>query len=109
MSCQQQAVSELLAYLAFEKKKGSEILPDDVKDLRDAGRSVLQGIDDFLQLAPREDVIMVERNTRAAAAVAATSAVAPLATENAGRGRTLRGAVAGEGAFVGGAWMRAGQ
>lgn len=92
-----QAVSELLAYLASEKAKGAEIVGEDVEDLEDAGRSVLQGIDDFLKLAPREDVLMVERNTKdQAARTAATKSAAPV-------GRELEGAVVGEGAFVAGA------
>lgn len=92
-----QAVSELLAYLASEKAKGAEIVREDVEDLEDAGRSVLQGIDDFLKLAPREDVLMVERNTKdQAARAAATKSTVPV-------GRELEGAVVGEGAFVAGA------
>lgn len=92
-----QAVSELLAYLASEKAKGAEIVGEDVEDLEDAGRSVLQGIDDFLKLAPREDVLMVERNTKdQAARTAAAKSAVPV-------GRELEGAVVGEGAFVAGA------
>lgn len=93
-----QAVSELLAYLASEKNKGASIVSEDVQDLEDAGRSVIQGIDDFLSLAPREDVLMVEKNTKQEAA---TSAARPITRE----GRALEGAVAGEGAFVAGTWV----
>lgn len=101
---------ELLAYLSSEKKKGGDILPEDVEDLREAGRSVLQGIDDFLKLAPREDVVSVERNMKeAAAAAAAKSRLAPLATDSVGRAGTLRGVVAGEGVFAGGAWVGKGR
>lgn len=92
-----QAVSELLAYLASEKAKGAEIVKEDVDDLDDAGRSVLQGIDDFLKLAPKEDVLMVEQNTKDQAATASKS---PTAGQ-----KELVGAVAGEGAFVAGAWV----
>lgn len=100
-------MSELLAYLASEKNKGADILPEDIVDLRDAGHSVLQGIDEFLKLAPREDVVMVESNTKEAAKVArAAAAAAPLASESSATGaRGLRGAVVGEGAFAGGAWI----
>lgn len=93
-------MSELLAYLASEKAKGSEIVKEDVNDLDDAGQSVLQGIDDFLNLAPREDVLMVERNIEDQARTAAAKP-----SRNASRGRELEGAVAGEGAFVSGAWI----
>ncbi|CAM9592941.1 unnamed protein product [Ectocarpus sp. 6 AP-2014] len=100
------AVSELLAYLASEKNKGSKIDREDVKDLEEAGRSVLQGIDDFLALAPREDVLMVAKNTADQARTAQTarpkSTGAPPAL---GGGRELEGAVIGEGAFVAGAWV----
>lgn len=105
-----QAVSELLAYLASEKNKGSKIEREDVEDLDEAGRSVLQGIDDFLELAPREDVLMVEKNTsdlartQGAGAKRAASAAAAQKAAAAG-GRELEGAVVGEGAFVAGAWV----
>lgn len=94
-----QAVSELLAYFASEKNKGASILTEDVQDLEEAGRSVLQGIDDFLSLAPREDVLMVEKNTKQEAA---TSAARPTTNRE---GRALEGAVAGEGAFVARTWV----
>lgn len=102
-------MSELLAYLASEKNKGSKIDREDVEDLEEAGRSVLQGIDDFLKLAPREDVLMVEKNTAdqardRAAADAARPKDAGVSAEAAAR-RELDGAVAGEGAFVSGAWV----
>ncbi|CAM9733291.1 unnamed protein product [Discosporangium mesarthrocarpum] len=63
------AVGELLTYLASEKEKGSDIFPEDIGDLRQAGQSIMQGIDQFLSLAPREDVSMVDRNIREAAAM----------------------------------------
>lgn len=74
---------------------------------------MLQGIDDFLKLAPREDVLMVEKNTadqardRAAAAAARPKdgdSTAEASGAAAAR-RELDGAVAGEGAFVSGAWV----
>ncbi|CAM9735958.1 unnamed protein product [Scytosiphon promiscuus] len=107
------AVSELLAYLASEKNKGSKIDKEDVQDLEEAGRSVLQGIDDFLKLAPREDVLMVEKNTADQARDrAASEAARPKdagaradASATASSRRELDGAVAGEGAFVSGAWV----
>lgn len=96
-----QAVSELLAYLASEKNKGSKIDREDVEDLDEAARSVLQGIDDFLKLAPREDVLMAADQARAQAArpKSATPTAVPAG------GRELEGAVVGEGAFVAGAWV----
>lgn len=101
-----QAVTELLGYLASEKSKGAEILPEDVADLREAGQSVLQGIDEFLKLAPREDVATVERSTIEAAATSRRSGGVPFAAESSAMGtRGLRGAVVGEGALTGGAWM----
>lgn len=102
-----QAVSELLAYLASEKNKGSKIDRDDVEDLEEAGRSVLQGIDDFLALAPREDVLMVAKNTadQARAQAAKPKSTGVPAAVAAGGGRELEGAVVGEGAFVAGAWV----
>lgn len=67
---------------------------------------MLQGIDDFLALAPREDVLMVAKNTadqaRAAQTARPKSTGAPAAL---GGGRELEGAVVGEGAFVAGAWV----
>ncbi|CAM9192571.1 unnamed protein product [Ectocarpus fasciculatus] len=101
------AVSELLAYLASEKNKGSKIDRDDVEDLEEAGRSVLQGIDDFLALAPREDVLMVAKNTadQARAQAAKPKSTGVPAAVAAGGGRELEGAVVGEGAFVAGAWV----
>lgn len=101
-----QAVSELLAYLASEKNKGSKIDREDVEDLDEAARSVLQGIDDFLKLAPSEDVLMAADQARAQAArpkKAAPTEAAPTAV--AVGGRELEGAVVGEGAFVAGAWV----
>lgn len=101
-----QAVKELLAYLASEKNKGSEILPEDIADLREAGQSVLQGIDDFLKLAPREDVTMVERNTLEPAAGVRMSTAAPFVPETLATGsRGLRGTVAGDSMFPGGVWI----
>ena len=99
-----QAVSELLAYLASEKNKGSKIDREDVEDLDEAARSVLQGIDDFLKLAPSEDVLMAADQARAQAARPKKAAPAPAPAMPAG-GRELEGAVVGEGAFVAGAWI----
>lgn len=101
-------MTELLAYLASEKSKGAEILPEDVADLRDAGKSVLQGIDDFLKLAPREDVALVERTTIETASAATTVSTIPFAAENSATGtRGLRGVVAGDQTFAGGVWLNA--
>lgn len=91
-------MSELLAYLASEQNKGAAIVSEDIQDLEEAGRSVLQGIDDFLNLAPREDVLMVEKNTK-------EEAVTSQAKPSSKGGRALEGAVAGEGAFVAGTWV----
>ena len=90
-------MTELLAYLASEKAKGSEIVVEDIQDLKEAGRSVVDGIDDFLRLAPRADVLMVEQNTKDQAV---TAAMKPTPV-----GRQLEGAVSGEGAFVAGTWV----
>ena len=101
-----QAVSELLAYLASEKNKGSKIDREDVQDLDEAARSVLQGIDDFLKLAPSEDVLMAADQARAQASRPKRAAAKEeAATAVAVGGRELEGAVVGEGAFVAGAWV----
>lgn len=75
-----------------------------MEDLDEAGRSVLQGIDDFLELAPREDVLMVEKNTADQARTQEAGPKGAAAAKAAG-GRELEGAVVGEGAFVAGAWV----
>lgn len=100
-----QAVSELLAYLASEKNKGSKIEREDVEDLDEAARSVLQGIDEFLNLAPPEDVLRAADQARAQAARPKSAAATVTATAAAAGGRELEGAVVGEGAFVAGAWV----
>lgn len=63
------------------------------------------GIDDFLNLAPREDVLMVEKNTADQARTQAARPKIAAATTVAAGGRELEGAVVGEGAFVAGAWV----
>lgn len=90
-------MTELLAYLASEKAKGNEIVAEDIQDLNEAGGLVLDGINDFLKLAPREDVLMVERNTKDQAVTAASRSTSV--------GKQLEGAVRGEGAFVAGTWI----
>lgn len=90
-------MTELLAYLASEKIKGSEIVAEDIQDLNEAGGMVLDGINDFLKLAPREDVLMVERNTKDQAITAASRSTSAE--------KQLEGAVRGEGAFVAGTWV----
>eukprot|EP00752_Nemacystus_decipiens_P009288 g8299.t1 len=99
------AVSELLAYLASEQNKGSKIDREDVQDLDEAARSVLQGIDDFLQLAPSEDVLMAADQARAQAARPKRAGPAAATAVAAAGGRELEGAVVGQGAFVAGAWV----
>eukprot|EP00903_Cladosiphon_okamuranus_P012664 g11844.t2 len=101
------AVSELLAYLASEKNKGSKIDREDVEDLDEAARSVLQGIHEFLKLAPSEDVLMAADQARAQASRPQRAATPTAATAMAAAagGRELEGAVVGEGAFVAGAWV----
>ena len=94
---QAQAVAELLACLASEKTKGSETVVEDIQDLEEAGRLVVDGIDDFLRLAPRHDVLMVERNAKDQALIAVRRPTSA--------GRQLDGAVSGEGAFVAGTWV----
>lgn len=63
---------------------------------------MLQGIDDFLKLAPSEDVVMAADQARAQAARPRRGAATPVAAAG---GRELEGAVVGEGAFVAGAWV----
>lgn len=101
-----QAVSELLAYLAGEDIKGADIVKEDLEDLEEAGQSVLEGIDDFLKLAPEEDVLMVEKNTKDQAKARSVEAAAEArAKPKTKEGRELEGTVAGEGSFVAGAWV----
>lgn len=79
-----------------------------MEDLDEAARSVLQGIDDFLKLAPSEDVLMAADQARAQAARpkrAATPTAATAVTAAVAGGHELEGAVVGEGAFVAGAWV----
>ena len=81
-------MTELLAYLAPEKAKGSETVVEDIQDLKEAGRLVLDGIDGLLRLAPRDNVPMLEQNTKDQAVTAARRPTSA--------GRQLEGAVSGE-------------
>ena len=87
-----QVVTEFLAYLDSEKVRKSKIVVEDIQGLKEAGCLVPDVIDDFLRLAPRNDVLMKERNIKNQAVTAVRRPTSA--------GRQLEGAVSGEGLLL---------
>lgn len=55
-----QALDEIMAFSLQQQAAGEAVTQEDIDDVRDAGRALAASLDDFLALAPPEDLRMVQ-------------------------------------------------
>lgn len=55
-----QALDEVMAFALQQQANGVAVVQDDIDDVREAGRALADSLDDFLALAPPEDLRMVK-------------------------------------------------
>eukprot|EP00752_Nemacystus_decipiens_P002460 g2316.t1 len=55
-----QALDEIMAFSLQQQAAGEAVTKEDIEDVREAGRALAASLDDFLALAPAEDLRMVQ-------------------------------------------------
>lgn len=56
-----QALDEVIAFILQQQADGVEITQEDLDDVREAGRALAASLDDFLALAPPDDLRAVKK------------------------------------------------
>lgn len=56
-----QALKEIMVFALEQQGKGVEISQDDIQDVGEAGRALVDSLNDFVSLAPPTDVKMIEK------------------------------------------------
>eukprot|EP00903_Cladosiphon_okamuranus_P010883 g10279.t1 len=54
------ALDEIMAFSLQQQAAGEKVTKEDIDDVREAGRALAASLDDFLALAPAEDLRMVQ-------------------------------------------------
>lgn len=56
-----QALDEIMAFSLQQQASGEAVTQEDIDDVREAGRALAASLDDFLALAPGEDLRLVQK------------------------------------------------
>lgn len=56
-----QALDEVMAFVLQQQANGDDVSQEDIDDVREAGRTLIASLDDFLSLAPPEELRLVEK------------------------------------------------